>query len=106
MKSNINIDSLPIEMFCAIIDKVEVANWNKQKQISFPSCLEPCGSCQFKKINCMHLHPDEECGLKNLILVCKKWKYIIRQKYCIKFKPFVPECLNQTALTGPFPTYI
>lgn len=90
------MDDLPADILNLIFTKVPIAIWKSQNssdQISYLNHLEPCARCDHGGINCTHLHPDEQMGIKQLILVCQRWKKVIRDKYRKKFSQFVPECL-------------
>jgi hypothetical protein len=80
------INDLPNEILYLILEQVEIANWNDRKQVSFLGDLEPCAFCHHFQMKCKHLHLDEIEGIKDLVLVCRHWRAMIRDMFTPHFR--------------------
>ena len=83
MTEKVTIDDLPNEILLMILERVEIAWWPSLDQWSTIKELNQCPKCWYSSKKCVHIHPDEIHGIKNLALVCKRWKHLLNR---YKFK--------------------
>ena len=72
------LDDFPDEIMLMILKKVEIIHLSGANYPSFIGMLYECKSCEYEKVKCNHLHTDEREAIINLMLVCKKWYWLIR----------------------------
>lgn len=83
------IDDLPDEILVMILEQVDLIGYSSMSGGSSTlTKLWQCAACGVNNRNCIHLHTAELKGIRNLALVCKRWKNILQGYRYIYFPGF------------------
>ena len=81
-------NKLSNELLVKIFKDIQIVDWHNTSSPSYLGCLLKCGPCEYIGAPCHHVHENEAIRIKELRLVCKRWRDLLKYHFTDKFEMY------------------